>query len=225
VTRLRRNAAIVLALALSGAAASGQDAPVPVEEEPLHRTVLKNRYIQVFRIALPAGERTLMHIHARDDAAVRLSEATVTSQAAGQPMGAPETAHPGMVSARQNEPRPLTHLVQNVGTTTFHVMDVQILERPEGPLVPAIFEPAAENPQMRVYRYELAPGAVSDRHTHERPYLLIAATRADIQQVSPASSTVRRWSAGEFEWVEATVTHSLRNGGRDPAILIEFELK
>src|SRR5262245_61049102 len=130
-----------------------QETIVPVEDEPAHKTVFKNDYVQAFRVTLPPSQSTQMHVHAHDDAAVRLSQAPTTQHSFGQPGSKPEEADPGTVSARTNEPQSLTHRVNNVGTTVFDVIDVQVLMRAPGPAVNAIGPVAAENPRMRVYRY------------------------------------------------------------------------
>ncbi len=220
------NLAFVAVLALAAAAPSPTDVGVPVEQEPEHRTVLKNDYVQVFRVTLAPGKATGMHVHAHDDAAVRLSTATTTSDSPGMPAGAPEPRAAGFVSARNNEPKALTHQVRNVGTTLFDVLDVQILKRPAGPAAPPISAPAAENPQMRVYRYELAPGAGSAQHAHARPYLLVAATDMDLRMTAPdGASMAHPVKAGDLHWVEAAVTHTFVNDGKASGVLVEFELK
>jgi quercetin dioxygenase-like cupin family protein len=220
------NINILALIAVVTALLSAQDNVVPVEEEPQHKTVLKNDYVQVFRVTLEPGKTTLMHTHAHDDAAVRLSKATVTADRPGEPTGAPEFVYPGLVSARENEKKPHTHRVHNIGTTLFDVIDVQILKRPEGPAAPPISAPAAENPQMRVYRYELGPGAGSAQHTHTRPYLLVAATDMNLRMTSPEGrSMAHPVKAGDLHWVEAPVTHTLINEGREKGVLVEFELK
>lgn len=220
------NTTIITVIAIVTAVSAAQDGVVPVEEEPHHKTVLKNDYVQVFRVTLEPGETSLMHAHTHDDAAVRFSRATVTADSPGEPTGAPEVVYPGLVSARDNGRKPTTHRVHNIGTTVFDVMDVQILKRPDGPAVPAITPPAAENPQMRVYRYELGPGAGSAPHTHARPYLLVAATDMKLRMASPGGgSTAHPVQAGDFHWVEEAVTHTLVNEGREPGVLVEFELK
>ncbi len=207
-------------------AMSAQDTAVPVEKEPHHRTVFKNDYVQVFRVNLEPGMVSLMHTHARDDAAVRLSTATVTAQSPGEPAGAPEFVSPGLVSARDNEKKPHTHRVHNIGTTLFDVIDVQILKRPDGPATPPIAVPAAENPRMRVYRYELEPGARSAPHTHARPYLLVAATDMNLRAALPEGGSVAHLvKAGDLHWVETAVTHTLINEGREKSVVVEFELK
>jgi quercetin dioxygenase-like cupin family protein len=218
--------AVAALLALMAAPSSAEDGAVPVEQEPEHKTVLKNDYVQVFRVSLAPGKASGMHIHAHDDAAVRLSTATVTSDSPGMPAGAPESRAAGFVSARKNEPTALTHRVRNVGDTPFDVLDVQILKRPDGPEAPPISSPAAENPQMRVYRYELAPGTGSAQHTHARPYLLVAATDMNLRMTSPdGGSMAHPVKAGELHWVEAAVTHTFFNEGKESGVLVEFELK
>ena len=134
--------------------------------------------------------------------------------------------YPGLVSARDNAKKPHTHRVHNIGTTLFDVLDVQILKRPDGPEAPAILAPAAENAQMRVYRYELAPGAASATHAHTRPYLLVAATDMDLRMTAPdGRSRTHPIKAGDFHWVDVPVTHAFVNDGSGNGVLVEFELK
>jgi quercetin dioxygenase-like cupin family protein len=217
---------LVAVIAFVMALSSSPDTVVPVEEEPHHKTVLKNQYVQVFRVTLEPGEASLMHRHAHDDAAVRLSNATVAADSPGEPMGAPEVVYPGLVSARENEKKPHTHRVHNIGTTPFDVMDVQILSRPDGPAAPPMTAPAAENPQMRVYRYDLGPGAASAQHTHARPYLIVAATDMNLRMSSPdGGSMAHPVKAGDFHWIETAVTHTLVNEGPMDGVVVEFELK
>jgi quercetin dioxygenase-like cupin family protein len=217
---------VVALIAVLAGAPSAPDVAVPVEEEPFHRTVLKNAWVQAFRVNLEPGQSTRMHTHAKDDAAVRFRTATVAAHGPGEPLGEPEPVYPGLVSARDNAKKPHTHRVHNIGTTLFDVLDVQILKRPDGPAAPAIMAPAAENAQMRVYRYELAPGASSAPHTHARPYLLVAATDMSLRMSAPdGASLAHPIKAGDFHWVEAPVSHTFVNEGREKGVLVEFELK
>ena len=128
--------------------------------------------------------------------------------------------------AWSNEPKALTHQVHNVGTTVFDVIDVQVLKRPDGPEAPPISTPAAENPRLRIYRYELAPGAASATHAHARPYLLVAATDMNLRMTAPAGgSRTHPIKAGDFHWVDVPVTHTFVNNGSGNGVLVEFELK
>lgn len=218
-----RFAGICVLFAAVGAA---QPSAVPVEDEPHHKTVFKNAYMKAFRVTLEPGKTSLMHIHAHDDAAVRLSNATVAADSPGQPLGPPEPVTPGFVTARDNEPKPTIHRVHNIGTTLFDVVDVEVLGRPPGPVAQPLSKPAAENPKMRVYRYELAPAASTSPHVHTRPYLLVAATDVNLRISSPDGQSVERpLKTGDMQWVETAITHSLTNQGAAIGILVEFELK
>lgn len=208
-------------------AVSGQhDAPVRVEDEPDHRTVLTNDYIQAFRVTLEPGTSTRMHTHAYDDIAVRLSRATGTAERPGEPAGPAETRDAGFVSARDNEGKPLTHRVRNVGDTVYDLIDVQVLVSPPGSSAPALSPPAAENRKMRAYRHELAPGESKAAHVHARPFLFVAATDTDLQVTSPDGVSTRRdYKAGDMQWVDSGETHVLTNVGTAKAIVVELELK
>ena len=217
---------LLLWLAFLLAMSTAQEKPVPVEKEPHHRTVFKNQYVQVFRVQLDPGKTGLMHTHFYDDAAVRLSTATVAADSPGKPIGAPEPVYPGLLSARDNEKKPHTHRVHNIGTTLFDVIDVQVLKRPTGRPSPAVSSPGAENSKMRVYRYDIGPGITTSQHVHARPFLLVAVTDIGLSTISPdrliSSRLVR---AGDIQWIASKVTHSLANRGAAKAILVEFELK
>ena len=218
-----RSIGLLVLFATVGAA---QESAVPVEDEPNHKTVFKNAYVQAFRVTLEPGKTSLMHAHAHDDAAVRLSNATVAADSPGKPVGPPEPVSPGFVSARDNEAKATTHRVHNIGTTLFDVVDVQVIGRPPGPATQPLSEPAAENSKMRVYRYELAPGASTSSHAQTRPYLHVAATDSNLRMTSPDGQSVEhRAKTGDMQWVDMAVTHSLTNQGSDKAIAVEFELK
>ena len=216
---------ILILIFLCSMAAMAQQDAVPVEQEPNHKTILQNSFLQVFRVTLLPGKSTLFHTHSHNDVAIRLSEAKVINEVAGR-TNSPNLEHTGTVSARTNEGRPFTHRMNNVGDTTFDVLDVQILKRPDGPETRAITTAAAENPGMRVYRYELAPGESSPVHTHERPYLIVAATDMKLKMTSPdGQSSSHPVQAGDLHWIDAKVTHTLTNDGDTKGVLAEVELK
>lgn len=205
--------------------APGDDHAVPVEVEPNHKTVFQNENLQAFRVRLNPGQATLMHTHTHDDVAVRLASASITSQGLGQATAMPETSTLGFTTARDNASRPTSHRVRNVGTSTFDVLDVQLLSRPPGPAVDPIAAPAAENTSMRAYRFELASGA-EVRHSHQRPYLLIAVTDAQLSVSQsggePRQATLR---VGDVDWLSVPRAHTIVNRGGDRVMFVEIELK
>ena len=100
--------------------------PVPVQNEPHHHWTFENEYLRVLDVTLLPGESTLFHTHPHDTIAVRLSEASVQTQYLGKPWEAASRAMPGEASYREAK-TPYTHRVKNVGTTTFHVIDIELL--------------------------------------------------------------------------------------------------
>jgi beta-alanine degradation protein BauB len=211
---------------LPGAQKTFEDAPVPVEQEAHHHTVLKNDSVVVMRVTLREGERTLYHIHAHDRVAVELSNCSISQQNLNEPEGPSTPTKPGDVSASTAGSTPLIHRVHNFGPGTFAVLDVEFLHRPERPSSAEAASTAGENPSARVYRWELAPGAASAMHTHARPYLIVAATKMTLKMTGADGQTMtHEIQPGDFHWIDAEVTHSLANEGTEPGQIIEVELK
>ena len=178
----------------------------------------------VIHVTLPPGDTTLYHTHSHDRFAIGLSDSTIAQQEWNQPEGKPSPSTPGRITTLQAD-KPYTHRVHNVGTTPFDVLDVEILARPATPTANAAGPIAAENPSARVYKHVLAPGASSTMHTHERPYLIVAATAMQLKMTAPdGKSFADEIKPGEFHWVDSTVTHTLTNEGPTEGQIIEIEL-
>src|SRR5579859_1001924 len=202
-----------------------QPSPVPVEEEPHHRLVLKHECVMVLHVKLLPGESTLFHTHLHDRVAIDLTGATIILQKSGEPEGAPELTQPGGVAASELN-GPYTHRVHNAGTVAFEVLDVELLHRPATASGPAAAKVEAENPSARVYKWTLAPGTTSSMHTHTRPYLIISATPLVLKMTDPeGKSFTHEVQAGDVHWVDAKVTHSLANEGTTAGTIVEIELK
>jgi quercetin dioxygenase-like cupin family protein len=203
-----------------------QPPAVPVEQEPLHELVLKNDYVIALHVTIAPGQSTRLHTHSHDGAAIRLTEATVGSDGPGRGPTAPQAVRPGDVSVAAYAKQPLTHRVNNVGSTTFEVIDLEFLNRPEGPAAAPITPPAAENDSARVYRWPLAPGESTPQHTHERPYVIVAATPMNLRMTAPDGASMEHpVKAGDVHWVDGKVTHALANRGAEPGVIVEVELK
>ena len=201
-------------------------APVPVEQEPHHHLVLKNDNLLVLRVILQSGESSLYHVHSVDDVAVWLGNTSSAQQLPNEPESAPVEQKPGNVTLRTLRETPFTHRVHNVGKGLFDVLDVEILQRPEHPASAVAGPLAGENPSARVYKWTLAPGGATPMHTHERPYLIVAATGFNLKMTAPdGQSTTHEIKPGDFHWVTSKVTHSLANAGTSEGQIVEIELK
>jgi quercetin dioxygenase-like cupin family protein len=199
---------------------------VPVDKEPLHKLVLQNDYLTVLHVTIPAGQSTQVHTHSHDGVAVRLTEGTISLEVPGEASNGPLRTYVGETTAPAYAERPMTHRVSNLGTTPFEVIDIELLKRPDGPATAPIAPPAAENPSARAYRWALAPGASTPQHTHDRPYLIIAATPMQLSMKSPDGASMDHpIKAGDFHWVDSKVTHVLSNSGTEAGVIVEVELK
>jgi len=202
-----------------------QEKPVPVDQEPHHKVVLKNDLVEVMHVFLSPGERTLYHTHSHDRAAVELNVSSITQQKLGDPEGPATNNHPGELSMSAQIEGGYSHRVHNVGSGPFEVLDVEFLQRAQKPSE-AIAPVAGENPSARAYRWSLAPGAKTPEHTHHRPYLIVAATPMQLKMTAPdGQSLSHEIKAGDFHWVDAPVTHVLANDGTSAGDIIELELK
>lgn len=203
-----------------------QQAPVPVEQEPHHHVVLKNDSVLVTHVVIPAGDATLYHTHSYDRAAIHLTNNMITLQQPDQPESDPMPAKIGEISASTRQGNPLTHRVRNAGPGPFEVMDVEFLQRPAEASKAVAATVAAENPSARIYNWVLAPGASSPQHSHERPYLMVAATTFQFKMTGPdGKSTGHEVKAGDFHWIDSKVTHILSNDGTTEGQIVELELK
>ena len=218
---------LVAVLLVGGALTlAAQQGPVPVEDEPNHKTVVQNDYIRAYRVTLEPGQSTQVHRHSHDDVGVQLADSRITQDEPGKAKGQPTEMKTGQVGARTITGHSLIHRVNNVGKTTFDVMDVEVLKRPEGEETKPIADVAAENPSERVYRWELRPGETSAEHTHERPYLIVAATDMELKMSSPDGQAMTHGiKKGDSHWIDTKVTHRLSNAGSEPGVLVEVELK
>ena len=216
----------ILLLTFFAAQKTSAPAPVPVEQEPYHHLLLKNDKLLVLRVILQPGESSLYHVHSVDDVAVWLGNTSAAQQLPNEPESAPVEQKPGNITLRTLRETPFTHRVHNVGKGLFDVLDVEILQRPEHPSSAVAGPVAGENPSARVYKWTLAHGGATPMHTHERPYLIVAATGFNLKMTAPdGQSATHEIKPGDFHWVTSKVTHSLANAGTSEGQIVEIELK
>jgi quercetin dioxygenase-like cupin family protein len=215
-----------IAVLLAASVAAAQEKRVPADQEPFHKVVLKNDYVEVMHVTIPPGQSTMLHTHSHNRAAVILSNSTLWEDLPGTKSAQSMIVHAGGISSQEIAAQPFTHRIKNVGKTTFEVLDIEVLKRPDGPATEAITTPAAENAGLRAYRWALSPGASTPQHTHSRPYLIIAATPMQLAMKAPDGSSMEHpIKAGDFHWIDSKVTHTLTNNGKEAGIIVEVELR
>lgn len=214
-------------LVLCGATATAQSA-VPIEREPAHRVVLWNEYVRAFEVWLPAGEDTLWHVHRHDGISVRLADATIEDQLPDGQSWVLRLRR-GAV-AYGATPTVLTHRVRNVGGTAFHNVYIELLADPDGENGQAGTAPGRpvefENDRVRVLRRTLAPGEVTDMHTHPSSGVAVLVTAGSLE-ISGRQGATRSVDvkAGAVQWIDAGTTHALKNAGHAPIEIVDIEFK
>jgi YVTN family beta-propeller protein len=199
---------------------------VPMDKEPHHHVLFRNEFIELIHATIPPGESTLFHTHSHDSVGFDLDQSTSTEQFVGKPEESPMTSQVGAVWAWTPTDEPYIHRVHNVGHSPVESFEVEILQRIARPPSATAAPVTAENASARVYKWMLAPGATSAMHTHERPYLIVAATPLHLKMTAPdGRSSTEDVKAGDFHWVDSTVTHTLTNEGAVEGQIVEIELK
>jgi quercetin dioxygenase-like cupin family protein len=208
----------------------GDEKPVPVEEEPLHKVELKNDAVTVLHLTLPPGQYTQYHIHSHDRVAIQLSTTSTTQQDWGKSEGSASQVKPGDFAAMTLAGNSYTHRVHNVGSMPYQVLDIEFAKRPKQASAELAAPVAAENPSARIYNWVLAPGAATPMHKHVRPYVIVSVTAIDLEMNSAAGQrSAHAVKAGDFHYIDASPansrTHNLVNGGSTPGQIVEVELK
>jgi beta-alanine degradation protein BauB len=91
--------------------------------------------------------------------------------------------------------------------------------------VPAIPTIQRDDADIRITRWDFAPGAVTGQHTHGWPYLVVLLTDAIMRVDDGTRVTETRLSAGQTYSRPSGVEHDVMNGGDVPMAFVEIEIK
>jgi quercetin dioxygenase-like cupin family protein len=100
--------------------------PVPVQQEPHHHVMFENQYVRVLNVEIAPGESTFFHTHAHDNLAVRITDGLSQTQERDQDWAPASHVKAGSVVFSEGSSKPYTHRVKNLGTSTYHVIDVEL---------------------------------------------------------------------------------------------------
>ncbi len=83
----------------------------------------------------------------------------------------------------------------------------------------------ADNADVRITRWDFAPGAATGWHTHGWPYIVVMLTDAKMKLHDGANITEVDLKAGDAYQRPAGVTHDVLNGSEGPMSFVEIEIK
>ena len=236
--RVALTAAVLVAAALASAPLAGQpDGPaVPVHQEPRHHLVFETPGTRILDVQVPPGDTTLFHTHTDPVLYVTMSASRTRSQTlvaewtrgdASQPPPAaggppPRPALGRLMSTTSYARQPLTHRVNNIGSTLFRLIGITNASPGDAGATPgAGFDTAPEltNPWFRGYRHAL--GAAAPEHRHDNPVAAVLISgRATVPGGAPTTLDV----PGAFAWIDAGTLHRLQAVG-GAAEVVEVEVR
>jgi mannose-6-phosphate isomerase-like protein (cupin superfamily) len=152
-------------------------AQVPVEQEPRHHLAFENEFLAVLEPQIPAGDTTLEHLHAHDDATVCIHGSQVRAKQPGGEWSNPGmVCVPGAVGFTEYTGKSRSHTVQNVGSGEYHLTLVENLRPSEWTNFEEITVPGMkvlkENRAFRAYDVQLSGSSVP-AHSHQVPTVVI----------------------------------------------------
>jgi uncharacterized cupin superfamily protein len=208
---------------------SAAQAPVAIDNEPMHRLKFKNELVWVFDVLVPAGKATLMHTHVFDGVSVRISNAEMTDQFVDG-TSKEFAIHPGQTGFASGPE--FSHRVINRGKTDFRNVYIELLPAKE-PLNTTTIPPLTaahvvdiDNARVRVNRLILKPGESSKPHTHKLNGLGVMLYDAKVEITAPdGTRRVVEAKAGDVIWQAAGTAHTLKNIGKTVFEAIDVEIK
>jgi quercetin dioxygenase-like cupin family protein len=216
--------------ALAWAQTAATPVPVPVDQEPRHHLFLENAYVRVFKVEVAPLDRTLLHQHDRDYVFVTLGESDVINARLGEPARELKLKDGDTAYAKGG----FAHVAINAAKTPFRNVTIELV-KPKPDTSPEPWETLAgagmgvtemvDNERVHAELIELMPGATTPLHTHKRPHLVVLLTDITLENdVAGKKSTITK-QAGDVDWVDPGLTHTLKNIGARPARWVGIEIR
>jgi hypothetical protein len=209
---LRKFALLLLWLApLAGAA----DEPIPIEQEPRHRLKFENGHVRFFDVELEPGYESRYHWHRSDGVFVNISSAPTIAQDLGkEPVRRGERAI-GETYFIDYGAKPKAHRVSNPGSTSYRVIDTEILGGcgtadpvAEGPNQTLLID----NARVFVTRIILHPGESTELYAPCG--MLVSVSGGSVALESPAGSERFDMQPAGFKWRQQAQATKLVNTGK-----------
>ena len=196
-------------------------AQVPVEQEPRHRLAFENQALRVLEPRIPAGDTTLEHLHAHDDATICIHGSQMRAKQPGGEWSTPGgVCVPGTPGVTEYTGKPRSHTVQNTGSGVYHLTLVENL-RPSGwtnyeALSVAGLKVLRENRAFRIYEVQTSGSGVPV-HFHQVPAVAIVVSGEAM------AGDKRLDQPGQSALIPAGQEHQIVAHGE--ALVIEIEVR
>jgi len=211
--------------------AQAQQAAVPVEQEPRHRTVFQNQYVRIYDCLIPPGDITLFHTHSFDNVSTTVSGGKLREEIPGK---TPTERGPltGNIGFAKGTNAPYTHRLENIGTTPLRFVVAEVHASSASPGAPAALDAVpghkfvVENDRVKVYRVSIDPKQATGIRSRTLPWLRISISQSmiSIHQAGKPPETLET-KPGDYHWHEGNTTDSIENVGSTKYEATEIEWK
>ena len=214
------------------ALAHAADEVVPISREPHHHERLKNEYVRVIEVTVDPGDATLFHRHELDFAYAAVRGAELRNEVFNNPEATIMRLDTNDVRFAAYQEKPYIHRVTNRSAEPFWLVGFEItLPAPGGfngsdrREAPAYVSEVANN-RLRVWRLKLSPGQAAPSIATSGPGLRVLLSGDQIEEsTGNAPGRDIPVKQGGFEWQPAGARPAIKNTGRLPVELVEFELR
>jgi hypothetical protein len=198
--------------------------PVPVTEEPMHKTVFANDAIRIIDVRIHPGETTKYHVHEIPSVVVYLSKSTNRSQSPGDPNFLDRSISPGESRYAPYDVKPLTHRVTNTGAADFHVFDIELLHKK-----PVAASAAAALPSGAKLEWEEKLARMSTLKVGPKDHVAVAADDCShlLIGIKGAVATEKRGGLklGDYTYFPARTKFEVSSSDGSPAEALLLELR
>ena len=214
-------------------------AQAPASKDPHHTVAFENAQFRVLNVNVPPKATTQEHKHELDNVTVSMmpTGADTRVQLAGQPWGATRPRRPlGTVEINEFASKPVTHRIENVGTTGFQLFAIENLKTSGWSTSPAVSAPlttlARESRSFRAYTVSLGKQQTSHRHAVPTVVVLMSGKvmsdgpSEKAKQNAPAAVGLKQLVVpGEWVLVPEGDTHHLISLANTDGQVVEIEVR
>ena len=204
-------------------------AQVPVSKEPRHHVVFENDRFRILNVLLPQGDTTQYHVHSTPSVFISLTKTHTASQNIGKQPAEGISAAGNVWFENLNSPNIKIHRVWNMDTSTFHVMDVELLGKDSGfstpPLVMQHLHLSIDTPWVRSYTIRLEKNEQVSIKEQQSGFILVAINEAGIKLSENSAESKPIVKAGSFYIIKANDKFSVTNLNNASANFALLEIK
>jgi len=216
----------------SAQAPAAAPAKVPA---PTKAPALENAYVRVANSLEDVGHKSPPHGHEFAKISIFLTPGVQTLVTVADNSQDVRKVKPGDVIY---DGPAIQHISINASNTPLYIIQVEFRKKADGtvltpdkadPLVaaPTFFSVIADNPQVRVLRLRIPPGARTPQYRHGLKTATVLLTAQQARVTAGGTSTDVTRPEHDAFWTDAPVAQQIENTGRDPfeAVVVELKMK